>query len=160
MPVVTALAFKTQDEYNTLAALHAERQAQMIDEEEQAGEDKKQAAVDERAFVVGELLKLGVWLDYSDETGRRKMFQLTRAYFASCFLCTRWLMCRGNDLAAEPAADLGAPMPGRIDEDLGRRARSDPGHRGRHHRTAPGRMGRRGRGGSQMHAWSELTNSH
>jgi condensin complex subunit 3 len=84
MPVVTALAFKTQDEYNTLAALHAERitdeRARSIDDEEQAVEDKKQAAVDERAFVVGELLKLSVWLDYADETGRRKMFHLTRAY--------------------------------------------------------------------------------
>lgn len=30
----------------------------------------------ERTFIVGELLKLAVNLDYADEIGRRKMFQL------------------------------------------------------------------------------------
>lgn len=62
MPVVTALAFRTQDEYNKLVGAASE---------EEAGD------VDERAFIVGELLKLAVHLDYADETGRRKMFQLT-----------------------------------------------------------------------------------
>ncbi len=63
MPVVTALAFKTQDEYNGLVGAAME---------EEAGD------VDEKAFVIGELLRLAVHLDYADETGRRKMFQLTR----------------------------------------------------------------------------------
>ena len=63
MPVVTALAFRTQDEYNKLVGT-------VTGEEE--------GNVDERAFIVSELLKLGVHLDYADETGRRKMFQLTR----------------------------------------------------------------------------------
>lgn len=62
MPVVTALAFRTQDEYNKLVG---------------AASDEEPGDVDERAFVVGELLKLAVHLDYADETGRRKMFQLT-----------------------------------------------------------------------------------
>ena len=63
MPVVTALAFRTQDEYNKLVEI--------------SGEENPVDA-DERTFVVSELLKLAVHLDYADETGRRKMFQLTR----------------------------------------------------------------------------------
>jgi condensin complex subunit 3 len=62
MPVVTALAFRIQDEYNKLVG-------SVNDEAEDAAE---------RALVVGELLKLAVQMDYADETGRRKMFQLTR----------------------------------------------------------------------------------
>lgn len=62
LPVVTALAFRIQDEYNKLVgAVNGE------------GEDPT-----ERAFIVGELLRLAVSLDYSDEIGRRKMFQLAR----------------------------------------------------------------------------------
>ncbi|TXT10982.1 hypothetical protein VHUM_01733 [Vanrija humicola] len=63
MPVVTALAFKIQDEYNKLVGLN-------VDEDE----DK----VTEQAFIVGELLRVAVNLDYADEIGRRKMFQLAR----------------------------------------------------------------------------------
>lgn len=61
MPVVTALAFRIQDEYNKL-----------VGSVNEGLED-----VNERAFIVGELLKLAIHLDYADETGRRKMFQLT-----------------------------------------------------------------------------------
>jgi condensin complex subunit 3 len=67
MPVVTALAFWTQDEYNKLVG-------STNDEAEDAGE---------RAFIVGELLRLAIHLDYADETGRRKMFQLSRALLFS-----------------------------------------------------------------------------
>lgn len=62
MPVVTALAYRIQDEYNTLVGL--------------ANEEVED--IDEKAFVVGELLRLAVNLDYADEIGRRKMFQLAR----------------------------------------------------------------------------------
>ena len=62
MPVVTALAFRIQDEYNKLVG--------------SVNEGAQDAS--ERAFIVGELLKLAVHMDYADETGRRKMFQLTR----------------------------------------------------------------------------------
>ena len=61
MPVVTALAFRIQDEYNKLVG-------SVNDGAQDAGA---------RAFVVGELLRLAVHMDYADETGRRKMFQLT-----------------------------------------------------------------------------------
>lgn len=67
MPVVTALAFKTQDEYNRLVTL--------INDNDDEDED---AAAQEAAFIVGELLRLAINMDYADEIGRRKMFQLSR----------------------------------------------------------------------------------
>ncbi|WVN89766.1 uncharacterized protein L203_104996 [Cryptococcus depauperatus CBS 7841] len=63
LPVVTALAFRIQDEYNKLVGFN---------------EETEEAVFSERTFVVGELLKLAVNLDYTDEIGRRKMFQLAR----------------------------------------------------------------------------------
>jgi condensin complex subunit 3 len=63
MPVVTALAFRTQDEYNQLVGC--------------SNIDEQGLQVTQRAFIVGELLRLAIHLDYADETGRRKMFQLT-----------------------------------------------------------------------------------
>ncbi|WVW80873.1 hypothetical protein I302_102863 [Kwoniella bestiolae CBS 10118] len=62
LPVVTALAFCIQDEYNKL-----------VGSTNDGNED-----ITDRAFIVGELLKLAVNLDYADEIGRRKMFQLAR----------------------------------------------------------------------------------
>lgn len=65
MPVVTALAFRIQDEYNKLVGSTNDGTEDVL----------------ERAFIVGELLKLAVNLDYADEIGRRKMFQLAREPF-------------------------------------------------------------------------------
>ncbi|WWC92262.1 uncharacterized protein L201_007216 [Kwoniella dendrophila CBS 6074] len=62
LPVVTALAFCIQNEYNKLVGSTNDGNGDVTD----------------RAFIVGELLKLAVNLDYADEIGRRKMFQLAR----------------------------------------------------------------------------------
>lgn len=62
IPVVTAMAFRIQDEYNTLVSAT----------NPESGYDVEQA------FIVGELLRLALNLDYADEIGRRKMFQLCR----------------------------------------------------------------------------------
>lgn len=62
IPVVTALAFRVQEEYNKLV--------------QAVNEGADDANLMERTFIVGELLKLAVNLDYADEIGRRKMFQL------------------------------------------------------------------------------------
>ncbi|KAJ7678541.1 nuclear condensing complex subunit [Mycena rosella] len=71
IPVVTSCAFRIQNGYNVLAA---------ADEENQDGEDEdeREEARRHKEFVVGEMLKLAVNLDYSDEIGRRKMFALVR----------------------------------------------------------------------------------
>lgn len=62
LPVVTALAFLVQDEFNKLVP--------SVNTEEND--------IAERSFIVGELLSLAVNLDYADEIGRRKMFTLAR----------------------------------------------------------------------------------
>lgn len=62
LPVVTALAFRIQDEYNSLVTSTTEE-----------NDD-----IPERSFIVGELLRLAINLDYADEIGRRKMFTLAR----------------------------------------------------------------------------------
>ena len=49
--------------------------ASNIDEAERI---RREDIIFDKEFVIAELLKLAVHLDYSDEIGRRKMFQLVR----------------------------------------------------------------------------------
>lgn len=78
LPVVTALAFRIQDAYNDLLK-------ELQGEEEELlflgsiPEEREEARM-EREFIIGEVLRLAVNLDYADEIGRRKMFQLVREY--------------------------------------------------------------------------------
>ena len=68
LPVVTALAFRLQTSYNTyLEAVQAEDSGI----EDNDDREEKAFAIE---FTLGELLRLAVHLDYSDEIGRRKMF--------------------------------------------------------------------------------------
>jgi condensin complex subunit 3 len=72
LPVVTALAMAIQDSYNKVTT-----------------EDKDSEEAQNQAYVVGELLRLAVTLDYADEIGRRKMFQLAREMVAQIQLPDR-----------------------------------------------------------------------
>ncbi|KJA27084.1 hypothetical protein HYPSUDRAFT_131697 [Hypholoma sublateritium FD-334 SS-4] len=79
LPVVTAIAFQIQDAYNHFVdflvkfdALHA---SEDVDEKEL---NKLEEEKHLREFILAELLKLATNLDYSDEIGRRKTFQLVR----------------------------------------------------------------------------------
>jgi condensin complex subunit 3 len=83
LPVVTALAFRLQESYNQLIEdMRAEEEERIIrdlsDEEKNKIEDERL----DKEFIIGEILRMAVNLDYSDEIGRRKMFQLVRAYFS------------------------------------------------------------------------------
>lgn len=74
---MTALAFRIQGAYNELLEDIQADDDPDLDE----GEEERQKREDERMdreFVIGEMLKLAVDLDYADEIGRRKMFQLVR----------------------------------------------------------------------------------
>ncbi|KAG8972407.1 hypothetical protein FRC05_010118 [Tulasnella sp. 425] len=81
LPVVTALAFRIQHCYNTLLELSKELEAQdredsmEVDGDSQADREERRSSME---FIVAQLLKLAVNLDYSDEIGRRKMFGLVR----------------------------------------------------------------------------------
>ena len=77
LPVVTAMAFRIQERYNKLMDLvKYELDERSIRADEQEEERMSQE------FMLTELLKLAVNLDYADEIGRRKMFQLVRAMIA------------------------------------------------------------------------------
>lgn len=70
LPVVTALAFHIQNTTNEL-----------IDQMEQGGEGREEEDEDEllaAEFVVGEMLRIAARVDYGDEIGRRKMFEIVR----------------------------------------------------------------------------------
>lgn len=83
--MVTALAFRIQATYNDLLQqIQAEEEDRLLlegmeeDEEDIEERIKKEEKRMDREFVLGEMLKLAVNLDYADEIGRRKMFQLVR----------------------------------------------------------------------------------
>ncbi len=73
LPVVTAHAFRIQDAYNALLDSLAAA--------EEAGGDEEVA--DDREFVLAELLRLALNLDYADEIGRRRLEQFVRTYQTS-----------------------------------------------------------------------------
>ncbi len=78
LPVVTALAFKIQATYNELLEqVQAEEEEMLL---RGAVEEEHEEERIEREFVIGEMLRMAVNLDYADEIGRRKMFQLVREY--------------------------------------------------------------------------------
>jgi condensin complex subunit 3 len=88
LPVVTALAFKIQAAYNRLLEqIQADEEARFLDkysdEEWEANEEVRA----DQEFVIGEMLRLAVNLDYADEIGRRKMFGLVRTSCRSCRTC-------------------------------------------------------------------------
>jgi condensin complex subunit 3 len=73
LPVVTEIAFRIQEAYNHLLDDIANQE----DTAEDLGSDENERK-EARELVISELLKLAVNLDYSDEIGRRKTFQLVR----------------------------------------------------------------------------------
>lgn len=75
LPVVTALAFHIQAQYNSLLALLEELDEPDLSEQDRVEEEQN---VIEKEFIIKEMMKLAVELDYSDETGRRKMRGLAR----------------------------------------------------------------------------------
>ncbi|KAJ7039564.1 nuclear condensing complex subunit [Mycena alexandri] len=73
IPVVSAFAFLIQEGYNALIA----------DEEDDPTSAEES---EEKEFIISEMLKLAQNLDYSDESGKRKMFPLVRAMLARVVL--------------------------------------------------------------------------
>lgn len=83
LPLVTALVFRIEAEYEALNLL-LEQQAIEEDEEEMpAIQDDSSLA---RIFVVNEMLALAMHCDYGDELGRRKMFMLVREMLSNAWL--------------------------------------------------------------------------
>ena len=76
LPVVTSVAFGIEKSYKSLGDMCRE-DAGNIDEAERI---RREDIIFDKEFVIAEFLKLAVHLDYSDEIGRRKMFQLVREW--------------------------------------------------------------------------------
>lgn len=83
---MTALAFRIQTAYNTLIEEieEAEQDLLLRGDIQDAEEEERRARLEEHRldleFILGEMLRMSVNLDYADEIGRRKMFQLVRTY--------------------------------------------------------------------------------
>ncbi|CAE6433389.1 hypothetical protein ACGC1H_001522 [Rhizoctonia solani] len=110
LPVITMFAFRIQDEYNKLLELLRQLEARNntnsgSDDEE---DEKKDVQLEEQAIdaelILGELLASAVNLDYGDETGRRRMFQLIRDMLSQEALPTG-LLNRGLDVLRRLSED-------------------------------------------------------
>ena len=81
LPVVTHLAYQIQSVYNKyqedLDSIAQERALDANERADNADEGLDDLLLDAE-FVIAEMLKMAVNLDYADEIGRRKMFQLVR----------------------------------------------------------------------------------
>lgn len=73
LPVVTAMAFHIQHAYNQVVTL-----AQNYDDSDEYTDNMVNSN-----YILGELLKLAINLDYGDEIGRRKIFGLVRDFLSS-----------------------------------------------------------------------------
>lgn len=81
LPVVTALAFKIQAAYNNLLEqIQVYEEAQLLNEPNEEEQEAREDARVNQEFVISEILRLAVNLDYTDEIGRRKMFGLVRTF--------------------------------------------------------------------------------
>ena len=86
LPVVTAMAFHISTTYHALQDILAALRAAASDEAVfdvdagLSGEERAKMEDDltDKEYVVAEMLRLALDLDYADELGRRKMFALVR----------------------------------------------------------------------------------
>jgi condensin complex subunit 3 len=76
LPVITSIAFGIDKSYKSLGDMRSEDTSN-IDETERI---RREDMIFDKEFVIAELLKFAVHLDYSDEIGRRKMYQLVREW--------------------------------------------------------------------------------
>lgn len=74
LPVVTAFAFHIQEAYNSLVNLM--HQSDLLGESNDEEEDAEEEELAKLEVVLGELLRMGLKLDYADEIGRRKVFSV------------------------------------------------------------------------------------
>lgn len=90
MPVMTALAFRIQALYNALLSrTQADEESKVFGGKDDSADSNKDEEVSGIRFVLGELMKLAINMDYADEIGRRKMFALVRtcSYLRLPYLC-------------------------------------------------------------------------
>ena len=91
LPVVTAFAFHIQEAYNALlVVLQDIETAKLLRaglEQELQEEEELDEELAKREVILGELLRIALKLDYSDEIGRRTVFSVVSLYFFFLFSC-------------------------------------------------------------------------
>jgi len=84
LPVLTLLAFKIQLLFNTCLNWVQERASGLPRvpgvENDEDDEDKWEEQITDGVFVLSEMLKIGAYLDFSDEMGRKGIVKLVREY--------------------------------------------------------------------------------
>lgn len=78
LPVVTALAFRIQDQHSRLTALGDDLATVTGNEADKDLADQLNEEFQKTAFITNQLLAIAMMADYGDEIGRRKMFTLIR----------------------------------------------------------------------------------
>jgi condensin complex subunit 3 len=81
--VVTAFAFHIQEVYNAfLEVLREEEEVRLMctGDEEVENNERMEEEMAKGEVILGELLRMAVKLDYSDEIGRRKVFAVVSEY--------------------------------------------------------------------------------
>lgn len=151
LPVVTALAFRIQAAYNALVEdIQADQEDDllrggMLDDEEDERRAKREEARLDREFIIGEMLRMAVNLDYADEIGRRKMFQLVRAWQCHPRVLLTDEDHRRHDLSGRIARGTHGQMLGHSAQAVAQRTRSDsPCSRGHSRAKGPRRGGTNG----------------
>lgn len=88
LPVLTLLAFKVQLLFNTCLNWVQEHASGLPRvpgvENDEDDEDKWEEEIMDGVFVLSEMLKLGAYLDFSDEMGRKGIVKLVREYRFPC----------------------------------------------------------------------------
>ena len=83
LPVVTALAFQVQSQFNRFLALFQEtEEAKDLNDQDTEELDNREDQMADVELILNEILQLAAHLDYSDEIGRRKMFGVARESFS------------------------------------------------------------------------------
>jgi condensin complex subunit 3 len=95
LPTVSTLALRIQTEYNKL---------------EETFVDGDEDEMTERSFIVGELMRLAVNMDYTDQFGRSTMLQHTRTSLSVQSLSAD--VCSGDDLPTKFTVHIGRPVYG------------------------------------------------
>jgi condensin complex subunit 3 len=88
LPVVTSFAFHIQEAYNTLLVVLQDIETAKLlraglEQEEQDKEEELEEELAKQEIILGELIRVALKLDYSDEIGRRKVFSVVSVYFSS-----------------------------------------------------------------------------
>ena len=93
LPVVTAFAFHIQEAYNALLVVLQDIETAKLlraglEQKEDEDEEELEEELVKREVILGELLRMALKLDYTDEIGRRRVFSVVSLYFLSlCDTC-------------------------------------------------------------------------